>query len=197
MACVVQSGMWLDRLIRPGRSCSSHLLRSIMPGCREQEQEQGVGGAKSSRQAKTSTFSPDNGRSRGVVSQQIFFWPPSLNQNVNCSRCFPRSERISCPRPSPLTQSQSQSSETSWRSAATCPVVWWQGASFHKNSMIGAPGAPCWSCVGAAFSQGLRRRSQGELQNRQKLPCLGPLCPSIQRPLLDMHLELPSSMCLI
>lgn len=79
MACVVQSGMWLDRLIRPGRSCSSHLLRSIMPGCREQEQEQGVGGAKSSRQEKTSTFSPDNGRSRGVVSQQIFFGPlPSI-----------------------------------------------------------------------------------------------------------------------
>lgn len=81
---VVQCGMWLDRLIRPGRSCS-YLTEIIMPGCREQERT--AAGARREQQqagwqAKTENLSPDNGRSRGVVSQQIFFGPlPSIKMS--------------------------------------------------------------------------------------------------------------------
>lgn len=78
----------------------------------------------------TSNFSADNGRSRGVVSQQIFFGPlPSIKMSTALAAFLALSE-FHAPRPSPLTQSQSQPPETSWCSAATCP---WCGGKLHHS----------------------------------------------------------------
>lgn len=92
---VVQCGMWLDRLIRPGRSCS-YLTEIIMPGCREQE-NRSRSRESSSEQAKKTSIS------RRVTAAAVAWFPSKY-----FSAPFPQSkcqllsllsslERISCP----------------------------------------------------------------------------------------------------